>query len=545
MMKWFIILLLPLIITAKINAQYPAGRYWVQFSDKEHSDYQLDRPEEFLSKRALKRRNIQNISLKFNDLPVSRYYIDSLVRLGIPVVNTSRWFNSITTGNLDSIQVNLLLQQEFIHQIEYVKPAIISGKSTSSGSQLLHSTGEYNYGFGSGQIALHHGERLHRMGYTGKGIQIAIIDAGFYNANLLPAFNHLWDNNQILGYRDFVERGSNIFEAHPHGTYVLSVLASYSPFIMIGTAPDASYWLLRSEDSGSEYLVEEDNWVSAAEFADSAGVDIINTSLGYSTFDDSSMNHTYKDMDGNSSRISIAADIAASKGMLLVNSAGNEGNKEWKYISAPADADSILAVGAVEYAGMIAPFSSLGPTSDGQIKPNVCAVGWGTYMYLPQGMLTQGNGTSLSSPVIAGLSACLWQANGQVTNMQLLDAIEQSSDRFDNPDTIYGYGIPDFYQANLILKTNYRSGKDTADYIQIFPNPFRYEVFISFESEYDTEAVISVYDQTGKLIRKSGTEVIKGYNLILTDALSELSPGIYILNFQCGNRQSRKLVIKQ
>ncbi len=544
-MKWFIWLLLPLVFTTGLYAQYPAGRYWVQFSDKEHGDYHLDRPEEFLSQRALQRRKDQNISLDHRDLPVSSYYIDSLIQLGIPVVNTSRWFNSVTTGDLDSSQVDLLLQQEFISQIQFTKPATIPNKSTASGTQFQQSTGEFNYGFGGAQIAMHSGERLHKMGYTGKGIHIAIIDAGFNNADLLPAFYHLWDNNQILGYRDFVEPGSSVFEAHGHGTYVLSVLASYSPFIMIGTAPDASYWLLRSEDTGSEYLIEEDNWVSAAEFADSAGVDIINTSLGYSTFDDMNQNHAYEDMDGNTTRISVAADIAASKGILLVNSAGNQGNKEWKYISAPADADSVLTIGAVEYSGMIAPFSSLGPTSDRQIKPNVCAVGWGTYMFLPQGTLTQGNGTSLSSPVIAGLSACLWQANRQATNMQLFDAIQRSSDRYDDPDTIYGYGIPDFYQSNLILKTDYRTGKDSTDYIQIFPNPFRYETYLSFDSEFSTEAIVSVYDQAGKLVTQSRMQVNAGYNLILVDELSGLSRGIYILNIQLGDRHSRRLIIKQ
>ena len=544
-MRWFIRLLLPAICITSLNAQYPAGRYWVQFNDKEQSDYHLERPEEFLSKRALQRRKDQNIPLEFNDLPVSRYYIDSLNLLGVPVVNTSKWFNSITTGDIDAERVNILLQQEFVHQIQYIKPAAVSGKTTLSGGQFLHSTGEFNYGFGSGQIALHHGEELHKMGYTGKGIHIAIIDAGFSNADLLPAFYRLWDNNQILGFRDFVEPGSNVFEAHGHGTYVLSVLASYTPDILIGTAPDASFWLLRSEDTGTEYLVEEDNWVSAAEFADSAGADVINTSLGYTTFDDEDQNHTYEDMDGNTTRISVAADIAASKGMLLVNSAGNQGNKEWKYISAPADADSVLTVGAVEFSGIVAPFSSLGPTSNGRIKPNVCAVGWGTYMYLPDGTLTQGNGTSLSSPVIAGLSACLWQANRQATSMQLFDAIQQSSNRIDIPDTIYGYGIPDFYQANLILKSNYRSEKDTSDYIQIFPNPFRYETYMSFESEYDTEVIASVYDQTGKLITHFQLQVSEGYHLILVDAFSGLSPGIYIVNIRLGDRQSHQLIIKQ
>jgi subtilisin family serine protease len=538
-------LLLFLACFVHLNAQYPAGRYWVRFTDKNHNRFDLEHPGEFLSQRALQRRKDQNISLKFNDLPVSQYYIDSLVRLGIPVVNSSKWFNSVTTGNIDTGQLNMLLQQGFVHQVQYIKPAAVQKKTNLPGIQLTDMFETFDYGFGIGQIALHHGERLHKMGYTGKGIHIAIIDDGFNSADLLPVFYHLWDNNQILGFRDFVKPGSDIFVAHEHGTCVLSVMGSYMPGIMVGTAPDASYWLLRSEDYGSEYLVEEDNWVSAAEFADSAGADIINTSLGYTTFYDTVQNHAYKDMDGNTTRISVAADIAASKGMLLLNSAGNYGNKEWKYISAPADADSVLAVGAVEYSGIIAPISSRGPTSDGRIKPDICAVGWGTYMYLSNGILTQGNGTSLSSPVIAGLSACLWQANRQATNMQLFEAIRQSSDRFENPDTLYGYGIPDFYQANLILKANYRSGKDTTDIIHIFPNPFRYETYISLKSESDGEALLWLYDQTGKLVTDFKLAVIKGYNLIPVETLSGLSHGIYILRIQLGDRQLRQKIIKQ
>lgn len=544
MMRWLARLILPLVFTVQLNAQYPAGRYWVSFTDKSNNTFDLQHPEEFLSTRALQRRKDQSISLVNNDLPVSQYYIDSLVHLGIPVLNTSKWFNSVTTGNIESGQADMLLQLEFVHQIQYIRPAETEKKTSLHGGQLYDMAGTFNYGLGQGQIAVHQGEKLHDMGYTGKGIHIAILDAGFNSADLLPAFYHLWDNNRILGFRDFVEPGSDIFQGHGHGTNVLSVMGSYVPGIMVGTAPDASFWLLRSEDTGSEYLIEEDNWVSAAEYADSAGADIINTSLGYSTFDDNTQNHVYQDMDGNTTRISVAAGIAASKGMLLVNSAGNLGNKEWKYISAPADADSVLTVGAVEYSGIIAPFSSLGPTSDGRIKPDVCAVGWGTYMYLPNGMLTQGNGTSLSSPVVAGLSACLWQANRQATNMQLFEAIRQSSNRFANPDTIYGYGIPDFYKANLILKANYRSGTDTTDIIHIFPNPFRYETYLSFESAYDGEVIVSVYNQTGILITDITLPVNKGYNLILVDDFSELSYGIYILMIQFGDRHFYEKIIK-
>ena len=543
-MNWVFRFLIFLFATSNLPAQYPEGKYRVQLSDKENNNFILASPEAFLSNRSLQRRKNQNIRVDFTDLPVSQFYLDSMTRLGIPVLNTSRWFNSVTTDNIDSSQVMLLLHQRFVTDVVFLKPAILKEKNSTSGIRNTSFETGPDYGYGLGQIALNKGDKLHEMGYTGNGMQIAIIDAGFRNADVLPAFYSLWNDGRILGWRDFVEPENNVFNAHPHGTYVLSDIGSYIPGFMIGTAPDASFWLLRSEDTETEYLIEEDNWVSAAEYADSAGADVINTSLGYTTFDDSAQNHTYQDMNGHTTRISVAAGMAASKGMILAVSAGNDGNKDWRYIGAPADADSILAVGAVSSAGVIAPFSSHGPSSDGRIKPDVCAMGWGTYIFSPDGSLGQGNGTSLSAPVISGLLACLWQANPRATNMQIRQAVLESSDRFEDPDTLYGYGIPDFYTANLILKSNFRSPFDTTDYFTLFPNPFHYEFYLSFDSPSDTEVFISAYNQTGALMSHFTYPVKKGYNLILINDLSGFDQGIYILKIQSGSHTAHKLVIK-
>lgn len=537
--------LLFFIINLSLYAQQSPGWYWVQFTDKNHSPYSFARPEEFLSARAIQRRTVQKISLTENDLPVSEFYCDSLAKLGIPVISRSKWFNAITTGYLDTMQVSILLQLDFVKKIKQNKPGI-SSKSTAaeSGIKTFEDGLLFNYGMGYEQISMHNGHLLHNMGYTGKGVQIAIIDAGFSRANTVPAFQRLWSNNQILGYRDFVSPGSDVFSAHSHGTTVLSVIGSYLPGTLTGAAPDASFWLLRSEDVLSEYLIEEDNWVSAAEFADSAGADIINTSLGYTTFDDTSQNHAYEDMDGKTARVSVAANIAASKGMLLVTSAGNDGSTSWKYISAPADAENVLAVGATDFLGIIAYFSSRGPSADGRIKPDICAVGYNTYVMSHTGMLAQSRGTSLSAPIITGLSACLWQANRQATNMDIFNAILQSSNRFENPDSIYGYGIPDFYKANLILKANYRSAVDTTFTFNIFPNPFMYEFYLSAESDAETEAVLTVYNQTGGMVSKSVINFNSGYNLILIDVLSHLSSGVYFLNIRSGEVSSNTIVFK-
>ncbi len=529
-----------------LNAQQFSGWYWVQFTDKNHSSYSIEHPEQFLSARAIQRRINQHIPIRENDLPVSTFYCDSLTKLGIPIINTSKWLNAVVTGNIDSVQVALLYSLDFVKKIQRVKPSpeTKSASALTGLNSCLDATG-FDYGIGFDQIHIHHGDKLHTLGYTGKGMVIAIIDAGFKNADIVNAFQKLWNNHQILGYRDFVNPSSNIFNEYSHGTTVLSVIGSNLPGILTGTAPDASFWLLRSEDVSSEYLIEEDNWVSAAEFADSAGADVINTSLGYTRFDDPEENHTYSDMDGNTTHISIGADIAASKGMLVVNSAGNDGTTDWKYIGAPADADSVLSIGAIDFGGNIAYFSSRGPTADGRIKPNVCAVGLGTHVISSAGLLTMTNGTSVSSPIITGLSACLWQANRSATNMEIFNAIQESSDRYTNPDTIYGYGIPDFYKANLMLKAKYRSVRDTVFAFNFFPNPFRNEFYLSTESDDDEIATLTVYNTTGVSVNNFEITLTTGYNLILIENLSHLAPGVYFMRLQSKFGNSTKVILKQ
>ncbi len=257
---------------------------------------------------------------------------------------------------------------------------------------------------------------------------------------------------------------------------VLSTMAGNVPGLLVGTAPGASYWLLRSEDAGSEYVVEEDNWIAAAEYADSVGADVINSSLGYTDYDDNNQSYTYADMDGNTARVTRGADIAASKGILVVNSAGNSGNNFWRYIGAPADADSIITVGAVNSLGIIASFSSLGPTSDGRVKPTVCGQGEGTYVVSSADGVYPGNGTSFSSPVMAGAVTCLWQANPSFNNMELIDAIKRSASRYSSPDSLYGYGIPNMAVAHMVLSGQELPTSDNENFMMANPNPFTEEI---------------------------------------------------------------------
>ena len=321
-------------------------------------------------------------------------------------------------------------------------------------------------------------------------------------------------------------------------------MAGNLPGELIGSAPDASFWLLRSEDTGSEYPIEEDNWASAAEFADSAGADVINSSLGYSQFDDDSMNLTYANMDGNTARITRAADIASSKGMVVVTSAGNLGASNWHYISAPADADSVLAVGAIDANGYIADFSSRGPTADLRIKPDVVGIGKGTWMADFTSGIRQGNGTSLSAPVITGLVACLWQANRSATSRQIVNAVKESSDRFSQPDNDYGYGIPDFSLAHVLL-TREEPGSPLHGKLLVYPNPFRSELYLVFPAPVDDEVDVSMFDLAGKEVFHSIIPAFPGRDYINIDFDNiSLSTGVYILKTVTGGRNDISKIIR-
>jgi subtilisin family serine protease len=317
---------------------------------------------------------------------------------------------------------------------------------------------------------------------------------------------------------------------------VLSIMAGNFPGKLVGTAPEASYLLIRSEDINTEFITEEDNWIAAAEYADSAGVDIINSSLGYFTFDDSNMNHTYADMDGNTTRVTKAANIAVSRGILVFASAGNEGrdNQGWKYIIAPSDGDSVIAVGAVNKEGVPAPFTSYGPASDGDIKPNVAAVGWNTVIQKHDGTIGTGNGTSYSSPVIAGITACLWEANPGATAWQVKKALEQSSHLYNNPDSLVGYGIPDMQIADYILKANVVKQWEYNTLWMVYPNPATdYIIMRKLSKEINKKIRISFYQTDGKLIWQ---EIRNDATKIMLQNLNILKPGFYLMQIVSENQ---------
>ena len=459
-MKKFALFVVLLLFFAQTYSQ--KSYYLVSFTDKQSSEYRISAPEQFLSNRSIERRLAQNIAFNETDLPVSPNYLKTVSESGFDIVLTLKWFNAAIVTTNSGKQPEVLQNFSFVKKVEAIegKPETNSTKPFFEAEKdftpynFQKSTDNLNYGESYNQINMLNGTELHNNGFQGQGMTIAVLDAGFYRVDDLEAFDSLWNNNQILGTRDIVLPGNDVCGSwnHTHGMKVLSCIGGYLDGELIGTAPKANFYLIRTEDADAEYLMEEYFWAAGAEYADSLGVDIINSSLGYTTFDNPAENHQYTDLDGNTTVITIAADLAASKGILVVNSAGNSGADEWHYIGAPADADSILTVGAVDSWGDYASFSSVGPTADGRVKPEVVAQGESAIVASTEGGITYASGTSFSSPITAGMAACIWGANRGYSNMEIYQAIIQSSSIYNSPTDELGYGIPNYWQAHLSLR---------------------------------------------------------------------------------------------
>ncbi len=421
-------------------------RYRVSLKDKAETEYKLEQPESFLSEKALQRRARQGLPVDSTDLPVCRTYKERIAGCGVDVVGCSKWNNTVLVESPDSAKMEQIATLPFVYEIRkvWIRPDSLPERDGERAKKVedKYEIHEAYYGAAQRQVTMLKVDKLHEMGYKGNGMSIAVIDGGFHNADIVK----LLRNVKIKGVRDFVNDRDAYAECD-HGTKVLSCMAANEPNVMVGTAPEADYWLLCSEDNDTEYLVEEDYWAEAVEFADSVGVDVVNTSLGYSSFNDKSMNYTYSQLDGSASLVSATASKAADKGMLVVCSAGNEGNKVWKKITVPADANHVLTVGAVDANGVNTLFSSVGNTTDGRIKPDVMAMGGGSAVIGPDGSTGKANGTSFASPTLCGAATCLWQACPYLTAKQLIKVVQMAGSRSNQPDNIFGYGIPDFEKA--------------------------------------------------------------------------------------------------
>lgn len=453
------------------KTKYPGGRYYIwryTLKDKLGTPYTIDHPSRWLSHKSIERRKRQALALDSTDLPVSPLYLRTIEKTasGIAktdrkkpmewtIIGTSRWQNTVLIRSNDTTLLSKLAELDFIREARNVW---VSPDSIEKGPYKVKVHEKWNpwdsirgehYGNGREQIEMLGGQRLHNIGLRGKGMTIAVLDGGFQNCDQIPAIQHA----TILGTEDFVyPKSQHYFRETDHGTKVLSAMAANEPQILVGTAPEARYWLLRCEDQQTEQPVEEDYWTMAAEFADSAGVDIISSSLGYNEYDQHLGDYRLRDLDGKTALISRTASMLAGKGIVLINSAGNLGMGPWKKITFPADAENILTVGALNPDRKSAPFCGVGPTQDGRVKPDVMALGSPTSLISGRGTVIRDMGTSFSTPVVAGLVACLWQALPNKTALEIITLVRQTSSQHEEPDNVYGYGIPNFWRAYMVGK---------------------------------------------------------------------------------------------
>ena len=437
------------------SAEQDTLKYRISLKDKAATEYSLKKPEKYLSAKAIERRRKQNLPIDSTDLPVCRKYIDEIRKQGVKIVVTGKWDNFVTVSCNDTTMIDRIAALPFVLSTEKVwispgagKPSMATERDSVLNQPTIHP--DSIYGRAITQIQMSNGDKLHEAGFKGQGMTIAVIDAGFHNVDKITAMQNI----RILGTKDFVNQQADIFAESSHGMSVLSCIGMNRPDIMTGTAPEASFWLLRSEDEYSEHLVEQDYWSAAVEFADSVGVDVINTSLGYYSFDDKSKNYKYRDLDGRHALMSRQASHIADKGMILVCSAGNSGAGSWKKITPPGDADNVLTVGAIDKRAVLATFSSVGNTADHRVKPDVVAVGVGSDVIRTDGNQGRANGTSFSSPIMCGMVTCLWQACPTLTAKEVIELVRRSGDRAGFPDNIYGYGVPDMWKAYNDYKSN-------------------------------------------------------------------------------------------
>lgn len=536
-----------LVITG-FSQQIPQ-KYFVAFRDKTGTPYSVNNPQAFLTQRAIDRRNAQGIAITEQDLPVNPAYVNGVIATGVEVYTRSKWFNGITVRAVDSSVLNSIRALPFVLSVTRVtsynfKKSTISENKFRKEEKLGEARGNhefmapgssqsFDYGPSFNQIHMINGDALHDLGYRGQGKVIAVLDAGFLNADVNPVFDSLRANGQILGTRDFVEPDSNlIYIAHPHGAEVLSLMGGITPGQLIGTGPKASYWLIRTEDAPTENIVEEYNWVVGAEMADSVGADIISSSLGYTQFDNNWMNHTWADMNGTTNPSTRGANIAASKGIGCSIAAGNDGGNAWRYISSPSDALDALCLAAVDASGNQAGFSSHGFINGNFVKPNIATQGQDDYFCVPDGTFGYGSGTSFATPVNAGMMACLWQARPNLNQYQLRKVIEKSASQYTNPDTLLGYGIPDYLAALTISGIRHQ----TKASFRAYPNPFTDRINISSENNISGPVEFSFVSITGDIVMTTSRMLNPGDGNILTiNNLGRLVPGMYILKISTGS----------
>jgi len=530
--------LILLLLSCSMQAINDALRFRVFLRDKKDEAVSTPVPE--LSQASLIRRENQGIVFDSTDYPLSGTYLKAIQDAGYSIVSKSHWMNTVVISAPDSTCINVLKTFSFVRDVQLVWVNSLLKQSTSLNfpvnKEINQSDSSSYYGKASDQVGMLGLETLHDMGFKGSGKTIAIVDAGFFGVDTMSWFK----NVSIIVAKDFIYPPSSVFTGHSHGTSVLSTMASKEAYSFVGTAPDANYCLLRSEDVLSEFPIEEDYWVAAVEYADSIGADIVTCSLGYTVFDLPILSHKKDQLDGKTAFVSRGAAIAARKGLLVVCSAGNEGGSgsTWKKIDFPADVDQVLTVGSVQSDLTRSNFSSSGPTSDGRIKPDVMALGSGTSIINGSGLLTTGSGTSYSTPLVAGMAACIWGAMPQLKSTELLQYIRESGMNASTPDTLYGYGIPNAEKIWISLNESLPQADVPKFYC--YPNPVKDLLYFADFSLGSAPVKVVIFNSFGqKLLEKN----ISGNHSYVD--VSDFPDSIYMIEFLVSGERNacQKIVI--
>lgn len=517
-------------------------KYWVKFKNKTGTPYSVSTPTAYLTAKSVLRRTTYSIPVDQTDLPVTPAYLSQVDNVtGVTVLYASKWINGVviaitnTTALTTINSFSFVLNTSAVNRFKVIIPKTEIPEFNSENKTA--SPEGFNYGGSFWQNKQLGVDCIHSAGFRGQGMTIAVLDDGFNNVNVNPVFDSLRNRGGILGTRDFVVGGNSVYEDDSHGALVLSCMAAIKPNVILGSAPRADYWLLRTEDIGSETPSEEYNWIRAAEFADSVGADVLTTSLGYMTFDNPAQNHTLADLNGKTVHMSIASTMAVRKGMFVLNAAGNSGGGSPSTIGIPADADSICTVGAIDSTYNLAGFSSVGPTADGRIKPDLVARGFGSWISYPNGSVGQQNGTSFATPILAGAVACFWQAHKTWNSMKILDTLRKTANNAGNPNNQFGWGVPNMCS----IPTNIKNVSALKNNFTISPNPFSSLVQIK-TSIYNQELTVCIFNTLGM---KMKTYVLENGKTQMEMDLSDLSSGIYFVKIDGDSAFEVKKVIKQ
>ncbi|HWB62354.1 MAG TPA: S8 family serine peptidase [Chitinophagales bacterium] len=524
-------------LTVSLYAQNPSNLYyWVKFKNKDNDGFSINNPQQFLSQKSIDRRAFQNIAIDTGDLPITQAYIDSITPYTTRLVHRLKWFNMVVVEMDDSTKVDSVKRFSFVDSVApiiYFPYKALHQQNKFEELTPVDQSITYpnSYGASYHQLNMLNVDLLHQLGYKGQGITIAMMDNGCMNVNRLSAFDSV--RPRILGTWDFVHNQQDIYNDGGHGTNTFSCIAANMPGKYVGAATGADFYLFQSEDNEHEWAMEEYNWAAAAEMADSVGAQLFSTSLGYTTFDDDLGSNTYADLNGNKTVITQAANTAFSKGILVFNSAGNDGANLWHYISAPADGDSVIAVGAVDSTRAVAGFSSRGPNSAGRVKPDLCAQGGGVYVVNVFGNAGASAGTSFSCPILAGSAAALWSAFPNKTAQEIKDAIMISADHFWSPDSLHGYGIPNLYNAYLLLKTNYNSNElQLGTDVRVYPNPFSNELHIALYGTVGAKHSVEIFDMAGRCVCSKDFYIRDNTFEVLTfEEAGKLPDGEYVIRY--------------